>query len=96
MSDDAPTLDDVTQFPVFRPDDDRRWIVLFPEDYDNFARDPEGNLAILVDQKQADELLSLCAETIAALSPRDATDEDVLRDMRDALDQQLSEGGDDE
>lgn len=97
MSDVEPeTLEDVMEYPDLPRDNDRRWIVLFPDDYDNFGRDPEGNLAVLVDQKQAGELLSLCAECVAALSPRDAAGDDVLRDMRDALNRKIVESGDDD
>jgi hypothetical protein len=91
--DQIPVLGDVMEFPDEQRDDDRRWIVLYPEDYDNFGRDPDGNLAVLVDQEQAGEVLSLCAQTVAALSPRDAEGDDVLRNMRDALNRQI--GGDD-
>jgi len=97
MSADEPeTLGDVMEFPDLPRDDDRRWIVLFPDDYHNFGRDPEGNLAVLVDQEQAGELLSLCAECVAALSPRCAEGDDVLRDMRDELDRQIGDGDDHE
>ncbi len=95
MSDGIPVLADMMEFPNEPRDDDRRWVVLFLEDYHNFAHDPEGNVAVLVDQTQATELLRLSAQTIADLSPRDADADDVIRDMRDALDQRLSEGDDD-
>lgn len=82
---DEPELGDVMDFPDEQRTDDRRWIVLFPEDYDNFGRDPEGNLAVLVDQEQAGEMLQLAAETIAALSHRDADGDDVIDDMIEGL-----------
>jgi hypothetical protein len=87
-----PVLGDVMDFRIEQRDDGRRWVVLYSEDYDDFARDPEGNLAVLVDQDQAGEIVSLCAQVIASLSHLDAEGDDVLRDMRDALDRQIKNG----
>lgn len=96
MSDDnTPELGDVMEFPDGPRDDDRRWIVLYPEDYDNFGRDPAGNVAVLVDHGQAGEVLRLAAEVVADLSHRDAEGDDVLRDMVDALERQLDGEADD-
>jgi len=89
---DPPELGDVLSFPDAPRDDDRRWIVLFDEDYDNFVRDVDGSVGVLVDQQQAGELLSLTAQTIAQLSPRDATGDDVLRDMIAALEREVDGG----
>lgn len=36
--------------------DDRHWLILYPEDYDNFMKDGEGNLFVLVDDEQAAEV----------------------------------------
>jgi len=87
--DQIPALGEVMSFPDAPRDDDRRWVVLFEDDYDNFARDVDGNVGVLVDQQQAGELLALTAQTIAALSPRDATGDDVLRDMIAALEREV-------
>lgn len=88
-----PVLGDVMGFPDDQREDNRRWMVLFSEDYDNFGVDPEGNVAVLVDQEQAGEIVSLGAQIIASLSPRDATGDDVLRDMIEALEQQVGDAG---
>jgi len=85
----VPVLGDVMDFRLGQGNEQQRWIVLYPEDYDNFARDTEGNIAVLTDHEQAGELLSLAAETIAKLSPRDAEGDDVIRDMIAALEQQV-------
>jgi len=95
MDDELPELGDVMGFPVEQRDDDRRWVVLYPDDFDNFGRDPEGNLAVLVDQEQAGEILSLAAQVVASLSHRDAEGDDVLRDMIDALERQIEARDDD-
>lgn len=84
MDDDPPELGDVMDFEL-EQEEDRRWIVLYPEDYDNVALDPEGNLGVMVDFEQTGEILRLAAQTIAALSHRDADGDDVIRDMIEAL-----------
>jgi hypothetical protein len=66
---------------------DRRWIVLFEEDHDNVALDTDGNLAVLVDIEQTGELIRLGAESLAALSSRDAEGDDVIADMIAALEE---------
>jgi hypothetical protein len=76
-----PALETEVTFPDGPTDDDRRWIVLYPEDHDNFLRDVEGNVGVLVDIEQAGELLRLAAETVAHLSHRDAAGDDVLDDL---------------
>lgn len=93
MSDDELDLGDVMNFPEPR-DDDRRWLVLFPEDFDNVARDPHGNLAVLVGQRQAGEILRLAANSVAALSHRDADGDDVIEDLIAELEEQLEGDGD--
>jgi hypothetical protein len=96
MTDDtneSPELDDVMAFPDRPPEGKRRWIVLYEGDYDNFARDPQGNVGVLVNYEQAGEMLRLAAESIASMSPRDATGDDVLRDMIDTLESEVN--GDD-
>lgn len=92
MSDGEPTeFGDVVDFDLATGEDDKRWIVLFPEDYDNFARDVEGNIAVLVDIKQTGELLRLTAQSLAELSHRDAVGDDVIRDMIDELEEVLGD-----
>jgi len=80
-----PALADVLEFSDDQPDSQRRWIVLFDEDYDDFVVDVEDNVGVLVDIDQTGEILRLAAETLADLSHKDATDDDVIRDMIAAL-----------
>lgn len=89
MSDDydgqIPVLADVLEFSDDQPDDGRRWIVLFAEDYDDFVVDVEDNVGVLVDIDQTGDILRLAAEALADLSHKDATGDDVLQDMIDGL-----------
>lgn len=91
MSDDETELDDVMEFPQEQRDDDTRWIVLFPDDYQNFARDPEGNLGIRVDRQQAAEVTTLGAETLARLSHQDRSPENTIKQMIDGLQQAIDD-----
>jgi poly(3-hydroxybutyrate) depolymerase len=93
---DLPMLGDVLTMPEHQRDDDRRWLVLYPDDYDNHIADAEGNLAVLLGNEQAGEVLRLAANILADTSHRDADGEDVIRDMIEALENQLadSDGGD--
>lgn len=93
MSDDhdmIPTLGDVGNFEL-PAERGRRWILLYPEDYQNFVRDVDGNLAIKVDIEQAGEILSLAAQSLAALSHEDAEGEDVIRDFIDELEREVDD-----
>ncbi|MCQ4334629.1 hypothetical protein KM295_14310 [Natronomonas sp. F2-12] len=90
MSDDEPPeLGDVMQFPDEQRDDEYRWIVLFEDDYENVAIDVDGNVGVKVDITQTGELMRLAAESLAALSHRDAVGDDVLRDMAERLEQEV-------
>jgi len=89
MSDDEPPeLGDVMAFPDEQRDDEHRWIVLFEDDYENVAIDVDGNVGVKVDITQTGELMRLAAESLAALSHRDAVGDDVLRDMAERLQQE--------
>lgn len=89
--DETPELGDVLEYPQDRRHDDKRWIVLYPEDYANYAVDPNGNLAVLVDIDQTGEVLQLAAQTLAALSHKDAEGDDVIRDMITGLEGVLND-----
>jgi hypothetical protein len=62
--------------------------VLFEDDYENVAIDVDGNVGVKVDITQTGELMRLAAESLAALSHRDAVGDDVLRDMAERLQQE--------
>lgn len=92
--DDPPELGDVMYFPDHKRTDDKRWIVLFEDDYENWGFDLHGNLAFLVDIGQAGEMFRLSAQTLAELSHLDADSEQPIRDMIDALEDLLEEADD--
>lgn len=83
--DEPPELGDVLEYPDDQRTDDRRWLVLYDEDYDDVAIDLEDNVALLVDIHQAGEIIRLGAQALAELSHRDADGDDVIRDMTDEL-----------
>lgn len=91
MSDQIPALGDVLAFPDELQADDYHWLVLFEDDYDNVAIDPEGNVAVKVDIDQTVEVIRLAGEILASLSAQDADGDDVLRDMVDALNQEVDD-----
>jgi hypothetical protein len=90
-NDDLPMLGDVLTMPDEQRDDERRWLVLYSDDYDDVVLDAEDNLAVLLDNEQAGEVLRLAAQALADTSHRDADGEDVIRDMIAALEHQLAD-----
>lgn len=48
--------------------DDKRYIVLFDEDFEGTISDVEGNLALLVDEEQAREVKWIAEDVIDQLS----------------------------
>lgn len=91
MTDDETGLGDVLDFDLQEPGDEYRWIVLFEEDYEDVALDVDGNVALKVDIEQTGEVIRLAAQSLAALSPREADGDDVLRDMIDALEREVGD-----
>ena len=53
--------------------EEKRYMILHPEDYDGFGQDVAGNLAILMDEKQAREVRRLANDIIAQLEADDNT-----------------------
>ena len=84
-----PRLVDVGNFPDEQPTDDRRWMMLFPADYENFVRDMNGNLGIMLDIEQAGEVIRLSTEILASLSHRETDGDDVIEDLIDGLKAEL-------
>lgn len=78
-------LGDVMRFPDGDRDDDRRWLVLYEEDYDTVALDPQGNVGVLLDIEQSAEVLRLAAQILATLSHRDADPDEPIRELIQAL-----------
>jgi len=88
---ETPTLDEVMDFPDDPGTGERRWVVLYEEDYDNVALDPEGNVGVLVDLEQSGELFRIVGESLADLSHRDADGDEPIRDLIDALEEVLED-----
>jgi len=86
---DPPELADEMNFEPADDDPGKRWIVLYPDDYHDFAVDVDDNVAVKVDIQQCGEILRLCSASIASMSPRDADTDDVLRDLIKELRHQL-------
>ena len=84
-------LKDVVDFPDDQRTDDRRWIILYEEDYDDIMIDIEDNVGILVDIEQVGEILRLASMMLADLSHRDADPDEPLRDMIEQLEKEVSE-----
>lgn len=91
VDEEPPELGEVMDFPDEPRTDDRRWIVLFEEDYDNVAIDPNGNVGVLVDIEQTGELFRLAGQTLSSLSHRDAEPDEPIRDLIEALEEVLDD-----
>jgi hypothetical protein len=78
MGDDAPpdwkSVRDAIE-PYDGDDSDRAWVILFPEDYDNWMKDGVGNLALLVDEEQAEEVRRLADQSLTRI--REGADDDA-------------------
>lgn len=85
------TENDPLEFDVSNPDDERKWIILYPEDYDNVMLDGEDQVAILVDDVQAGELIRLGCMALADISNRAEHGDDVLRSLIEGLEGELEE-----
>jgi len=88
MSDGSVEYGDLVNFPDGPTDgagdEDRRWVVLYPDDYAKHAVDMDGNVGVLVDAEQAGELHRLSVETLLALAHPD-DGEQAIREMIDRL-----------
>lgn len=80
----VPTLDDVLDMEL-DDHDDRKWVVLYDEDYDDLCIDAGDSVALLVDNDQACELLGLTSEVVADLAPEYAPDKEPIQAMIDEL-----------
>lgn len=81
----VPVLGEIMEFPEEQREGDRRWMVLYDEDYENVAIDVEGNVGVLVDIEQSGEILRLASQILASLSHRDAEADEPILDMIAAL-----------
>lgn len=53
--------------PEYPDDRDLHYLILFPEDYQKYGRDPKGNLALLVNEENAREVKRLAEEIIGEM-----------------------------
>lgn len=79
-----PALDDIVDMELGE-EPERRWVVLFEEDYEDVLFDAEDSVALLVDNNQAVELLRLANEAVTQLAPVDAPDEEPIDAIIGAL-----------
>ena len=88
MSDDdsIPTIGEVLDMEA---DDKskRRWLVLYDEDYDELVLDAEDQIALLVDNDQAVEILQLASHIVGDLAPKYAPDQAPIDAMIEALEE---------
>lgn len=82
---DMEELYDVLEIPEEQRSDEKRWIVLYPDDYSNIVLDADDNVAVEVDIDQAGEVFRLATEIIASLSHQDADGDDVIQTLIDKL-----------
>jgi len=96
MSKKPPEYGDIVKFPETPTDgtdndgEEKRWIVLYADDYENHAVDMDGNVGVLMNADQTRELYRLCVETMLALEHPDGGD-DVIRGMIDTLEGVIDE-----
>lgn len=90
-SSDPPEIKDVVDMEL-KQESDKRWIVLYDEDYQDLLIDADDSVALLLDNNQAIELLDLASEVVAALAPQYAPD----KSPREAMIEQLQEVAADE
>jgi hypothetical protein len=55
--------------------DDKRYIILYPDDYQGHGIDVEGNVALLVNEDNAREIKQLAEDVINSLEDSDPTKE---------------------
>jgi len=86
MSDSFDQDDGMANFPDGPTDgtgdEDRRWIVLYPDDYENHAIDIDGNVGVLVDAEQAAELHRLSIHALVALTHPDDMEHTIRETIR--------------
>lgn len=79
-----PALDDVLDMEL-DADEDRRYLVLYDEDYGDLLLDGEDSVAVLVNCNQAVEVLRLASSVVADLAPENAPDKEPIDAMIEAL-----------
>lgn len=81
-----PVLEDVVDMDLgLEDDDERRWLVLYDEDYDDLLIDGEDSVALLLDSKQAGEVLQLASVLVGDLAAEDAPEKEPIDAIIDRL-----------
>ena len=87
-ADQLPTLDEVLDMEL-DADETQRYLVLHDEDYEDLIIDAGDSVALLVDYKQAIEVLRLASMVVADLAPGHAPDKEPIEAMIDALQEEV-------
>jgi len=95
MSEDGgkqmPALNDVLDMEL-DAEEERRYLVLYEQDYENVLLDAEDSVALLVDCNQAVEVLRLASMAVADLAPEHAPDKEPIDAMIEALQEVRQDG----
>jgi hypothetical protein len=86
-----PALDNVLDMEL-DADGDRRYLVLYDEDYEDLLLDAEDSVALLVNCNQAVEVLRLASTVVADLAPEHAPDKEPIHAMIEALQEVRQDG----
>jgi len=73
----SPAINEVVDMNL-NTDNENRYLVLFDEDYTDFLVDRDDSLAILVDCKQAAEVMKLASKALGELAPEDAPNDEPI------------------
>lgn len=67
------------------PPEDRKWLVLYDEDYDDVMIDGEDSIALLLDAEQAAEVVRLACLIVGSISKEAGDEGEVLQLLVDRL-----------
>jgi len=87
----VPALESVLDMEV-EDEDERRYVVLYDDDYDDLMLDAEDSVALLVDLQQALELLRITSSVVGQLAPESAPDKEPIEAMIQALQEASRDG----
>jgi len=71
--------------------EERKWLVLYEEDYSNVIIDGKDNVALLVDIEQASEVVRLATMAIESISSVAENDQEVLETLIEQLEMELDD-----
>lgn len=81
MDSDGSEPGDVFDLDVTPPDAERRWLVLYDEDYHDVMLDGKDNVGLLLDLDDAAEVFRLASQVLASLSAVEADGDDAIGEM---------------